>query len=73
MCQIVWGNGFVLCLNKESNVKDILAIDGLYANGKMHIIELNSTAIGIHRHYWEEDTKVLCELAVTRMSEIYVK
>jgi len=51
---------------------DLLAVDALHGeDGRDHIIELNGTAIGIKAIHWEEDTKVLRDLCIERMSALY--
>ena len=52
---------------------DILAVDALHGtDGKDYIIELNDTAIGILTDHWEDDTKELISLVISRMNNIYV-
>eukprot|EP01119_Soliformovum_irregulare_P012154 TRINITY_DN3143_c0_g1_i1.p1 TRINITY_DN3143_c0_g1~~TRINITY_DN3143_c0_g1_i1.p1 ORF type:complete len:290 (-),score=59.21 TRINITY_DN3143_c0_g1_i1:710-1579(-) len=51
---------------------DIFAIDALHTNeGKDVIIELNGTAIGIHATFYEEDSCIIRDMVVNRMSSIY--
>jgi glutathione synthase/RimK-type ligase-like ATP-grasp enzyme len=51
---------------------DILAIDALHGkDGKDYIIELNDTAIGLTPGYWEKQTKLIVNMAIDKMNEIY--
>jgi hypothetical protein len=49
---------------------DILAIDALHADGKDWIIEMNGTAIGVLEERWVQDSSVICQLALERMTTI---
>lgn len=51
---------------------DLLAVDALHGkDGKDYIVELNATAIGLQAKYWEEDSKIIKNLVLERMGEIY--
>ncbi|KAL0478007.1 synapsin [Acrasis kona] len=51
---------------------DILAVDALHGkDGKDYIIELNDTAIGLTPGYWELQTKLIVDIAIERMNDIY--
>jgi len=51
---------------------DILAVDAMHGNdGNDYIIELNGTAIGLHRQFVEEDSFHVRDLVLERMSALF--